>query len=144
MHWLGTVTLVGIIFLAVLTWLFFRTRRQDMISEILAKRAPQSRLATRADYVQGNERMPVALTLTKDAIYYQNPDLEASFDLSAIDEVEYDDELATGKNVEEGCGALRLRAHGRAIEFVLVSPDCQKWRAALPPHRTGEPAINAV
>ena len=137
---LATLTVVGLAVLVVLTWLFFRTRQQDMIEEILTKQKASSKLATRAEYVEGIERIPVALSLSGGSIYYQNPDLDASFELGAIDEIEYDDELATGQNVVTGCRALRLRAHGRAIEFVLASPDCQRWMAALPPHRTGDTA----
>ena len=137
---LATLTVVGLAVLVVLTWLFFRTRQQDMIEEILTKKKASSKVASRADYVEGIERIPVALSLAGGTIYYQNPDMDASFELGAIDEIEYDDELATGQNVVTGCRALRLRAHGRAIEFILATPDCQQWMAALPPHRTGETA----
>ena len=141
---LATLTVVGLVVLVALTWFFFRTRQQDMIEEILTKKKGSSKVASRADYVEGIERIPVALSLAGDSIYYQNPDMDASFDLNAIDEVEYDDELSTGQNVEAGCRALRLRAHGRAVEFILSVPDCQQFMAALPPHRTGDTTARAV
>lgn len=144
MTWLAPVTIAGVAVLAVLLWLFFRTRRQDLIAEILAKRKATSKLAMRADYVQGIERIPVALALAADTIYYANPEMDASFDVAAIDEVEYDDELATGQTVDAGHRVLRLRAHGRAIEFILTSADAQQWNGMLAPHRTGEPAKHAV
>lgn len=141
---LATLTVVGLVILVALTWFFFRTRQQDMIEEILMKRRPTSKIATRAEYVEGIERVPVALSLAGDSLYYQNPDMDASFELNAIDEIEYDDELSTGQNVEDGSRALRLRAHGRAVEFVLSTPDCQQWMSAVPPHRTGETNARAV
>lgn len=144
MPWLGTITVIGLAILAVLTWFFFRTLRKDQIEELLAKKRSSARLATRAEYVQGIERIPVALALTADTLYYQNPDLDASFEMGAIDEVEYDDELATGQNVEAGFRALRLRAHGRAIEFVLVEADAKQWAAVLTPRRTEGVAAHAT
>ena len=137
---LATLTVVGLAVLVVLTWLFLRARQRDVIEELLAKKKASSKIATRAEYVEGIERIPVALSLAADTIVYQNRDMDASFELGSIDEIEYDDELATGQNVDSGCRALRLRAHGRAIEFILATPDCQHWMAALPPHRTGETA----
>jgi hypothetical protein len=95
---------------------------------------------TRADYVEGVEAMPVVLTLTADTIYYENPDLEASFELARIDEVEYADDLMTGKNVRHGCKVLRLRSHGATFEFLLEAPELAKWKSALKPHLIGEPA----
>jgi len=41
--------------------------------------------------------IPVALALKNDAIYYENTDIQgSSIELSLIEEVEYDDETATG------------------------------------------------
>ena len=45
------------------------------------------------------EQIPVALSLSADTLYYENPDMEASFELSRLDEIEYADELATGRDV---------------------------------------------
>jgi hypothetical protein len=142
---LSTVTVVGVVVLAVLIWLFLRTRSKDLIAEMMAKRAASSRIVSRADYVEGLERIPVALSLTDDALHYENPDLDASFELKHIEEVEYDDELATGRQVERGCRALRLRSHGATFEFILDPVDCGKWAAALPARRVGNaPAARAV
>jgi hypothetical protein len=135
MPWLGSVTVIGIVALAVLIWFFLRTRSKDLLEEIIARRKPSSRQVSRAEYVQGMQRVPVALSLTTDAIFYENPDLEASFELARIEEIEYDDELVTGRRLDHGCRALRLRSHGAAFEFILNPPDCEKWMAALPPRR---------
>lgn len=143
-EWVGTITVVGLIVLAGLVWLFIRTRTSDLLEDIMNKRRPMSKLVSRADYVEGLQHMPVALALTEDSFYYENPDLQAMFELAMIDEIEYDDELATGRQVEHGCRALRLRSHGTTFEFILDPPSCQKWMEALPPRRAGAPARKAV
>ena len=141
---LGTMTVVGLIAAAVLVWFFLRTRRQDLLTSILEKRRASAKLVTRAEYVESLEKMPVALALTADAFYYENPELEASFDLNRIDEVEYDDELATGRSIPAGSRALRLRSHGATFEFILTGDDAAKWKNALPPRRLGQqPAAQA-
>jgi len=141
---LTTITVVGLVVLAGLVWLFLRTRQQDLIADIIAKRKASSKLVARAEYVEGMQKFPVALSLTDTAIYYQNPDLDASFELKDIEEVEYDDELATGRAVLHGCRALRLRSHGHTFEFILQPADCQPWMAALPTHRANEPAARTA
>jgi len=144
MPFLTTITVVGLVVLAGLVWLFMRTRQQDLIADIMAKRKASSKLVSRAEYIEGLEEIPVALSLTDTAIYYQNPDIDASFDQKDIEEVEYDDELATGRNVPQGYRALRLRSHGHSFEFVLTMAECQQWMAALPQHRANEPSARAV
>jgi len=126
----GLITVVGLVVLAALIVLFVRTRSSDLLEEIMNKRRNTSKLVSRADYVEGLERMPVALALTDDTFYYENPDFQALFELRTIDEIEYDDELATGRQVEQGCRALRLRSHGTTFEFVLAPDVCAKWMAA--------------
>lgn len=132
---LSTLTVVGLVVLAVLVWFFLRTRRQDQITAMLEKRKGASKLVSRADYVEGLDHMPVAIALTGDTFYYENPDLEASFELARIDEVEYDDELATGRAVPAGHRALRLRSHGATFEFILPDSEVTKWQGALPARR---------
>ncbi|MGZ7040605.1 MAG: hypothetical protein ACXVH7_02320, partial [Thermoanaerobaculia bacterium] len=124
---LSTVTVVGVVVLAVLVWLLVRTRSKDHIAELMARRVAASKIVSRADYVEGMARMPVALSLADDALHYENADLQASFELKNIEEIEYDDELATGKSIEHGFRALRLRSHGATFEFILDPIDCQKW-----------------
>jgi hypothetical protein len=142
---LATLTIVGLVVAAVLVWFFLRTRSQDLISEMLEKRRGNSRLVGRADYMEGLERIPVAVALTNDTFFYENPDLQASFELARIDEVEYDDELATGRAVEAGHRALRLRSHGTTFEFILPQAEAEKWMVALPMRRQGgEGSVRAV
>jgi hypothetical protein len=143
MEWLGTFTVVALVVVAGLIWFFLRTRSQDLLSELMEKRRPGSKVVSRAEYVEGMQTIPVALALTDSTFYYENPDLQASFELANIDEIDYDDELATGRSVHQGCRALRLRSHGTTFEFVLQPGDCEKWMSALPPRRMG-PQAQAV
>lgn len=139
---LVTVTVVGLAVLAVLVWFFLRTRSKDMLAEMMAKRKPSSKVVSRASYVEGMATIPVAVALTGDTFYYENPDLQASFDLKDVDEVEYVDELATGHPIH-GQRALRLRSHGTTFEFVLGPADCSTWESLLPPHRMGQGTARA-
>ena len=140
----GTVTVVGLVVLAGLIVLFMRTRTSDLIAELMNKRRASSKLVSRADYVEGLERIPVALALTDDMFYYENSDFNALFELRTIDEVEYDDELATGRSVDHGCRALRLRSHGTTFEFILGPDLCAKWMEALPPRRANDERAKAA
>lgn len=129
---------VGLIVVAALVSLYLKLREKDVIETFMAKRRGSSKIVSRADYVEGAEMIPVALALTDTSLYYENRDLEASFDLDRIDEIEYDDDLATGRTLHGGCGVLRLRSHGATFEFVLPEADCAKWKAALPPRSYGQ------
>ena len=140
---LGTVTVIGIVVLAVLIWLFVRTRSQDLITELMEKRRASSRLVSRADYVEGMNTLPVAISLSDANLYYENPDMQASFELARIDEIEYDNELATGRSVADGSRAMRLRSHGATFEFVMPSGEITKWEGVLPARRIGGQAKKA-
>jgi hypothetical protein len=139
---LTVVTIAGLAVLAALVWILMRMRSTDLLEEKMAKRRASSRLVSRADLVEGLERIPVALALTNEAIYYENPDLDASLDLQQIEEVEYDNETATGQVLEGN--ALRLRSHGHTFEFVLDADSTGKWRAMLPARRLGQGTAQAV
>lgn len=139
----GIITGVGVVVLVALVYLFLRIRSKDLLDEYIKRRSATSRVCTRADFVEGLERIPVALALTDDTIYYENPDLQASLELKRIDEVEYDDETATGQSV--GGKVLRLRSHGHTFEFVMDANTARLWQTALPPHRLDEgPAVQAM
>jgi hypothetical protein len=141
----ATLTFVGFVVMAVLVVIFLKLRQKDLIGAMLLKRQQSSKLASRAEYVEGMEQIPVALALTADTLYYENPDLEASFDLNRVDEIEYGDELSTGKMVDDSVSILRLRLHGRMFEFLLEKPEAKKWMAALPPKMTERtPTAHAV
>jgi hypothetical protein len=132
---LATMTIVGVIVLAVLFIVFMRVRQQDLLGEIMQKRKGSSKLVSRADYVEGVEKIPVVLALTGDTFYYENMDLQASFELERIDEIDYDDDLATGRSHHADARVLRLRSHGAAFEFLVDKSEIEKWKAQLPPRR---------
>jgi hypothetical protein len=142
MQWVGTVTAVGVIALAILVWVFLRVRSQDLLGDLMAKRKASSKIVSPAHYMEGIERIPVALALTDNTFYYENPDLEASLDLAQLEEVEYDDETATGHHVTGK--ALRLRSHGHCFEFLLDDATAREWQKLLPPHQFNEGAAQAV
>jgi len=139
---LTVVTIVGLVVLAALIWILMRMRSTDLLEERMARRRTSSRLVSRADLVEGMQRIPVSLALTNEAIYYENPDLDASLDLQHIEEVEYDNETATGQVLDGN--ALRLRSHGHTFEFVLDPDSTGKWRAMLPARRLGQGTAQAV
>ena len=130
---LETITVVGVVVLAILIWLYFRLRSNDHVEEVLAKQKASARVCSRACLLEGMEQIPVALVLTAESINYENRDLQASIDLSVIEEVEYDDETATGHTIAGK--VLRLRAHNHVFEFTLDLAAAKEWEAALPPRR---------
>jgi hypothetical protein len=141
---LGTVTLVGLVVVAVLVVFYVRRHRQDQIAAMMEKRKSTAKLVSKADYATGVERMPVALALTADTVFYENPDLQASLDLERIDEVEYDDELTTGKSIEQGSRVLRMRSHGTPFEFVMSTAEATRWQQEMPPRQQGQPVARVV
>jgi hypothetical protein len=135
---LALLTTIGIVAVAALTWFFIRTRSADLLEEIVTKRKPSAKLATRASFVEGPNQIPVALSVTDKVLYYENPDMQAELELERIDEVEYDTELSIGRELDHG-KVMRLRSHGHAFEFILEQGEVDKWSSVLPPHRGGEP-----
>jgi hypothetical protein len=130
---LEIITLAGVVVLAVLLWIYLRMRSKDRIDEILAKHRASASVCSRANLMEGMEMIPVALALKNDAIYYENTDLQASIELALIEEIEYDDETATGHTMPGK--VLRIRAHNHVFEFALDLPTARQWEAALPPRR---------
>jgi len=124
---------LGVAAIAALAWWYRRSRVNDTFEVILLRHRPTAKVSSRADLVDGRNHIPVALTLEKERIYYENPDLDAMLDIDQIDEVEYGSDLLTG-GIATGA-VLRLRAHGRAIEFILDMATARRWSELLPPHR---------
>jgi|SRR5581483_10598256 len=139
---LTVVTIAGLVVLAALIWLYVQIRSKDLIEDIVARRSASAQMVCRADFVEGLERIPVALSLAGDTIRYENPDLEATLELRHVEEVEYDDETATGQSVEGK--ALRLRSHGHTFEFVLNPDLAQRWQSVLPMRRLDQGTAQAV
>lgn len=142
MEWLGTITVVGLVVLAALIWVFIRLRTRDRLDEMIAKRRGSARIVSRAEFLEGLEHMPVALSLADDTLYYENPDLEAALELRHVEEIEYDDETATGRSVHGK--ALRLRSHGHTFEFLLDMATANRWQELLPPRHYDQVPARAV
>lgn len=126
----------GAVAVAALLWWYRRLRADDAMAAIVSRRASSSMLSSKAQLIDGANHIPVALSLDATRITYENGDLDASIDVKLIDEVEYGSDLVTG-GIADGA-VLRLRAHGRAIEFVLESAAVERWSHRLPPHRMNE------
>lgn len=137
---LATLTVVGVIVLAVMVFVFLKKRQGDLLGAIMEKRRAGSKIVSRAEYVEGAAAIPVAIALTSDSFYYENPDLEASFELARIEEVEYADDLMTGKNHSADSRVLRLRSHGATFEFLMPKAETSRWESLLPPRMIGSSA----
>ncbi len=131
---LGTLTVAGIVVAAALVVLLLRFRMQDKLQAIEARRRGEAKVVTRGHFVEGLERMPIVISLVGDNFCYDNADLEACLELRYVEEIEYDDETATGHSVTPG-KALRLRSHGHAFEFILDHASAAKWESVLPTRR---------
>ena len=89
-------------------------------------------LVSPATLIGGARDTPGALSLKDGRVRYVSVDLDASFDLRDIDEVEYDSDLMTGGIA--GGALLRLRSHGHAFEFAIDFVAAERWSRRLPPH----------
>ena len=100
-----------------------------LFDELLKSLDAMAAACRRRDFGQRGTRQARALSVLLG--------LEASLDLSRIDEVEYDDELTTGHQVESGSRVMRIRSHGTAFDFVLTSADASRWQQVLPSKQLG-------
>src|SRR5690242_3859173 len=126
-----TVAALAVLIVVALSWWIHR--RRDDARFAAAERKPDAVLVSHARLIDGRNHIPVALTLGRQQIVYGNAGLEGSIDIVQIDEVEYGSDLVTG-GIAHGA-VMRLRSHGRAIEFVLDMATAARWSALLPPHR---------
>ena len=75
-----TFTIAGLAVLAALIWILMRMRSTDLLEEKMARRRSSSRLVSRADLVEGSERIPVAQA--KRGHLNRGPITELSIDLN--------------------------------------------------------------
>jgi len=129
---------VGVV-VAFLVRNLYRRFGVDRLDAFIEKRRSSSRMVSRAELVDGNRHLIVALSLTGTTLIYENSDMQASLDLHWMREVEYDTELATGTTPAVG-KVLRLRSHSQTFEFVLPAEVVARWHMILPPRRTPEPS----
>lgn len=139
--WLTIAAAVAVVFLA---WNLYGRFGSDHIQALTEQRRSTSRMVGRGEFVDANRHHPVALAVTQSTFFYESRELQASVDLQWIDEIEYDNELATGNAIAGGT-VLRLRTHSRTFEFVIPSDMVSRWHTALPARRstpsTAPPAI---
>ncbi len=134
---MGWITLIGIVVVVALVVVLVRFLNRDKLELVMKKRKQGALLATYAEFVDGPAHLAVVVAIDSQKIHYENPDMQAYLELKNIDEIEYDDELSTGKSIEGR--VLRVRSHGHTFEFVFTKPDAVKWEAKLPTHRSNEP-----
>lgn len=130
------ILVFGAIAVITLTLWYRRLREDDRFAVIMSRGRATGMITSRAHLIDGANHIPVALTLGAQQITYQNSDLDASIDIQQIDEVEYGSDLVTG-GIADGA-VMRLRAHGRAIEFIFDLDTAERWSNRLPPHRMNE------
>lgn len=122
---------------ALLVRSLFQRLASDRLGVLTDRRRATALVVSRAQLVDGNRHMDVALALTDSIFIYENPDLEGCLDRSTIHEVEYENELATGQAVNGGGKVLRLRCFSTTFEFVLPPDAVSQWQMILPAHRLG-------
>ena len=136
---------IAVVALIGLVWWYRRSRQNDRMDLVMAQHKGTATICSRAQLIDGANHIDVALMLEQQQINYQNNDidLDATLDIAQIDEVEYGSDLVNGGTPDGR--VLRLRAHGRAIEFVLDAASAAQWALKLPPHRMNESgAVHAV
>lgn len=124
----------AVVGLVVLVWGFRIARSRKGFAELIRRRKDTARISSMAELVDGGNHIPVALTLEKTHIFYESNVLQAKLEIARLDEVEYDSEQGTGKNI------LRLRAHSQSFQFILDPSSARDWAVLLPAHRFGDPA----
>jgi hypothetical protein len=134
MTWLSIVAVVAVAFLS---WNLYRRFGADRIQALNEKRRATSRLVGRAEFVDGNRHLDVAIAVTQETFFYENADMQASIDLQWLREIEYDSELSTGTAPASG-KVLRLRSHSQTFEFILPEDVVARWHMMLPPRRAVE------
>jgi len=124
--------LLGALAVVALAWGFRVAHLREGLARLIRGRKMTARISSMAELIDGGNHIPVVLTLERSQIFYESSALHARLEIATLDEVEYDSEQGTGKNI------LRLRAHSQSLEFVLDLFAAREWAALLPPHRFGE------
>jgi len=135
------LSLVAVVVVGILGWNLYRRFGADSIQALNEKRRATSRIVGRAEFVDGNRHLNVALAVTQSTFFYENADMQASIDLDWIREIEYDTELATGTTPATG-KVLRLRSNSQTFEFILPNDVVARWHMMLPPRRAMAPLMN--
>ena len=132
--------IAGFIALAVLGWNLHRRLGADRIAKFMERRRTTARMVSRADFIDGDRHVAVALAVTDSMFFYENSDMQATLDLQWVREIEYATELTTGVAVVGG-KVLRLRCYNQTFEFVLPNDVVARWHMMMPPRRAAVPAV---
>lgn len=127
--------LFGAVAIVFLVWSLRSEGLRSGFAQRIRRRKMTAQISSMAELIQGGNRIPVALTLERSQIFYESDALQARLEIARIDEVEYDTEQGTSKDI------LRLRANGQSLEFILGLAAAREWAALLPPHRFGDPVL---
>ena len=126
--------LAAVAALGFLGWNLYGRLAGSRIGALNDKRRATSRIVSRAEFVDGNRRIDVALALTQTTLFYESSGMEGALDLQWVREIDYDTSLATGVEVH-GRQVLRLRSDSQSFEFVLPKDEAERWHLMLPPRR---------
>ena len=128
---------VALIAVGLLGWTLYRHFGADRIAELNEKRRSTSRMVGVGEFVDGSRHLKVALAVTQSEFFYENSDTSGALDLQWIREIEYDNELATGRVVAGG-KVLRLRSQSQTFEFVIPGDSVARWHMMLPPRKAAD------
>lgn len=115
-----------------LWWTFGPDAVAARIEALCEKRRLTSRIVSRAEFVEGDRRVEVALALTRSTFYYENRDLRAALELQWVAGVEYDARLSDGTAIP-AAKVLRLHCYEQVLEFILADDLVARWHMMLPP-----------
>jgi hypothetical protein len=132
--------IAAFIALAVLGWNLYRRLGADRIEKFMERRRKTARMVSRADFIDGDRHVAVALAVTDSTFFYENTDMQSTLDLQWVREIEYGAALATGVAVVGG-KVLRLRCYNETFEFVLPNDVVARWHMMMPPRRAVVPAV---
>jgi hypothetical protein len=132
--------IAGFIALAVLGWNLYRRLGADRIEKFMERRRTTARMVSRADFIDGDRHVAVALAVTDSTFFYENTDMQSTLDLQWVREIEYGAQLANGVAVAGG-KVLRLRCYNETFEFVLPNDVVARWHMMMPPRRAVVPAV---
>ncbi|MGZ7042129.1 MAG: hypothetical protein ACXVH7_10100 [Thermoanaerobaculia bacterium] len=125
------VIVIAVAAIAVLGFNLWKRFAADDMARFNASRRGSCRLVGRGDLIDGSRHVPVALAIDNSTLFYENVDMSASVDLQFLKEVEYDNELSTGRSIPEG-KVMRLRSVSQVFEFILDNATAPQWEAILP------------
>ena len=122
------------VLVAILVRGLARSRATRRIGAFSDRRRDGSLLVSRGELIDGNRHLDVALAVTDTMFIFESTETEGTLDRNTIDEVDYTDELATGRVVPGG-NVLRLRCSSTTFEFLIPPELLRQWQAVLPPQR---------